>query len=387
MGHGVGVPALRQHGHRDDAADIPSRRDALVDPAIAASRAHRRVRRIVLVIGRLLVVLADQIRPLLRHLAAGPGLLADGVEDEAQAPGLVLGAAGLHVLHDPGVDADRDLLSRPACETRVARRRPPYRRRANRKPPGHPGIPADHDEHRRHRMQLPLPAASCQSRKPAVPILGQLVDGRRGVGHDQLGGQLGAITILLGPVLDPAPDIEIARLLRPGDVPGRQLGHLDQPGLDGIQEPEVGHDPGQGLAHLVTRALDEKGRGRQIHAQPDTLLAPAHQLVDAIQGLDPDRRLPGVLLRQPAPGPRPRSRPASGSPPGIPAPIGVMGLIVEDQPMRTAAAPRAQLLRGCASARRDPIRNNGSRWFHWPCRRCGSPASPRRCVPPAPHRR
>jgi hypothetical protein len=80
--HGIGVPALREHRHRDDAADVSARWDALVDPAVDPSVAGLPII-VPVVTGRLLVVLADEIGPLLRDLAPGPDLLADGVEAAA----------------------------------------------------------------------------------------------------------------------------------------------------------------------------------------------------------------------------------------------------------------------------------------------------------------
>ena len=116
--------------------------------------------------------------------------------------------------------------------------------------------------------------------------------------------------------------------------------NLHQPRLDRIQQAEVRHDPRKRLAHLVARALQVKRRRRQIHAQADAAPALAgRQLVYPVQPLDPDRRLAGVLLRQFLVVLQ-RTLLARC----IPAPIRVMRLVVEHQPMRAAALAAAQFL-------------------------------------------
>jgi hypothetical protein len=84
MGHGVGIPALGQHGDGHDATNIPPRRNALIQPFQGA---------VIVFAGDLFIVLADKFRPLFGNLAARPLRLAHGVEDEAQSPGFILRAA------------------------------------------------------------------------------------------------------------------------------------------------------------------------------------------------------------------------------------------------------------------------------------------------------
>ena len=202
----VGVPALGQHRHRDDAAHIPPRRNALVQP---------QQRAIVVVAGHLLVMLAHQLRPLLRHPAARPFGLAHRFQDKAQPPGFVLGAALLDILDHLRVDAHRHLLARRIAEpgrrlavAALTQRQPAMHLLGQRR------IAADHDEHRRHRMPMLRLGRRLPFQEPLPPFAGQQIDRRAGIPHHQRRRQLAAEAIGLRPDLHPAPDVEIRRLVR-----------------------------------------------------------------------------------------------------------------------------------------------------------------------------
>ena len=183
------VPALGEHRDRDNAAHIAPGRDTLVDPFQAA---------VVILVGDLFIVLADQIRPVLGHLAAGPFGFAHGIEDKTQAAGLVLRAAFLNVFDHPRVDPHRDFLARLVAEP--GRRLSvaafavgqPFVDRLR-----HPRVAADHDEHRRHRVLVLVFGESLPIPEALMPFLREQIDGGAGVGHHDLGRELGAVSVLL----------------------------------------------------------------------------------------------------------------------------------------------------------------------------------------------
>ena len=133
---------------------------------------------------------------------------------------------------------------------------------------------------------------------------------------------------------DPLPDVEVSCAVLPGRVGDRELRDLDQARLDRVRQPELADDPGEDPVRLGARARQVVRGGGEVDAEVD-----AAQPVDAVQPLDPDRRLLGelldrllverlVLLQE------------IGA--GLADPVGVVGLVVEHQDVALAADLAAQ---------------------------------------------
>ena len=128
---------------------------------------------------------------------------------------------------------------------------------------------------------------------------------------------------------NPLPDIEIAGDLGARAVAHRQLRNLHQPALDGVDQPEIADHPRKRPVRLLADTIQKVRGGRQVHAEVDSA-----QLVDAIQALDPHRRLGlvrqpllAVVLVQLVPVLRPLDLDA----------VGVVGFVVEHQQVLLAA--------------------------------------------------
>ena len=74
------------------------------------------------------------------------------------------------------------------------------------------------------------------------------------------------LAALLGQVLaDAQPEVAVGRLLAGHGVVGhRHAGHLDDAGLDGVDQGEIGNHPGKERAFGIARAAQEERRGRKI---------------------------------------------------------------------------------------------------------------------------
>ena len=116
---------------------------------------------------------------------------------------------------------------------------------------------------------------------------------------------------------DVTPEPEVLRVRPPGVIDGRQAGNLRDPALDGVDQAEVAHDPGERRALGVAAALDVERCGGEIDAQLD-----AASGVDRIESVDPDGRFLAVRL-----GVRRDSDVLSDRR----RPIGVVPLVVQDQ--------------------------------------------------------
>src|SRR5205085_642057 len=68
--------------------------------------------------------------------------------------------------------------------------------------------------------------------------------------------------------------------------------HLDDAALDGVEQPEIGDDPGKQLALTVSRAAQEERRRRQIVDRLDAELA-----LERLDTSDPDMRRLVVFFR------------------------------------------------------------------------------------------
>src|SRR3954462_9629175 len=132
-----------------------------------------------------------------------------------------------------------------------------------------------------------------------MPLCRKEVDWGTGVVHHNCRGQLGAIALFFSLGLNPAPDIEISCFIGPGDIPRRQLRNLNQTGFNGVEQPEIRDNPRKWLPNFISRALDIKGGRGEIDAQVNaTPAASSSKLVNAIEGLNPDRCFAVVFLRK-----------------------------------------------------------------------------------------
>src|SRR5262245_8449694 len=85
-------------------------------------------------------------------------------------------------------------------------------------------------------------------------------DRRGGVAHYFGNRDRTNMAVILRLPLDPAPNIEIARHIFARPILCRELRNLYEPGLDRLEQAEVGHYPRERLAHFVAAALDIKWR-------------------------------------------------------------------------------------------------------------------------------
>ena len=183
MRNGGGVPAFGQHGHADDAAHVTPRRHAGV----------QRQQRAGFVFQCLVVVPVHQRRVFLGHLVARPGGLADGFQQEAQAPGfVVLAAAFGDVFGHLAVHAHRPFPAR--CVSELFGRRAVGAAAVGQPVVqlfGQGRVAAHDDEDRRH---INLAVASIELSRPLggglPPFVGKLGDGLGRVAHQHIRGQL-----------------------------------------------------------------------------------------------------------------------------------------------------------------------------------------------------
>ena len=252
--HRIGVPTFGKHGDGYDAAHVPARRNALIDPLQGP---------VIVVTGGLVVVFSDKLRPFLGNLVARPFGLAHGIEDEAESSGLVLGTAFLDILDDLRVDADSDFLTRRVPE--------PSRRYTiavipMRQPGmnflGDGGIAANHNEDWRDRMLMLLLGKLLPFEKPPTPVGRQDIDRRAGIVHHKLGRQRRAVAVFFGLGLHPSPDIEVSRLFGPAHVSRGQLRDFDQSGFNRVEKAKVTDDPRKGFPNFVARTLYVERGGR-----------------------------------------------------------------------------------------------------------------------------
>ena len=270
VGDRAAIPALGKHAHADDAPHVST---GWVEGAIE-------------LLGQFLEAVGVD-RPALA--IARPVGLAHGVEGEPHPPRLVaLGLAGVGLVHLLGVHADR--IDRPVA---VAERVDLYGWDARRglvlgepfvDDLGDRRVLADQNEHRRAGF-----AALGPLRGRGLPEPAQ--HGDRGVRplEDRLGLGIGSLAAALGRGQlgqDPVPDVEVTRDRRPGRVADRELGNLDQPRLDGVDQAEVAHDPRERPVGLLPDPAKEVRGCREVDADVD-----ATELLDAVQPVDPDRRL------------------------------------------------------------------------------------------------
>src|SRR6185437_9523108 len=101
---------------------------------------------------------------------------------------------------------------------------------------------------------------------------------------------------------DLRPEFEILGVGTTGIVgpPGRVLHgepwYLRDAGLDRIDQAEVAHEPGEGLALRVAAPLDVERRGRQVDGHGDAGPSIAQAVVDPVEPLEPHTGLDGFVF-------------------------------------------------------------------------------------------
>ena len=131
------------------------------------------------------------------------------------------------------------------------------------------------------------------------------------------------------PGQNPAPDVEVAGNGAAAGIANCELRDFYQTGFDRVDQPEITHHPGERPVGVLPHPAQIVGGCRQVDALIDATV-----LVDAVQAVDPYRRLPiellavvlvaeqillaFVLFR-------------------APDAVGVMGLVVHDQDVALAA--------------------------------------------------
>jgi hypothetical protein len=123
--------------------------------------------------------------------------------------------------------------------------------------------------------------------KGAQGGFGLLIDGI-GLGPFGLAGQAAAGADAL---VDELPETEVGGFGAAGGVGDGQARDLDDAGFDGVDEAEIGDEPGEWAAFLVTGAGDVERGGGEVDAEAD-----ARGLVDAVESLDPNGRFFAVGL-------------------------------------------------------------------------------------------
>ena len=232
--------------------------------------------------------------PLL--VVARPVTLADGVESESHPARLVaLGALDLGLRDDFRIDADRVSRAVSVPQPVEVSRRDAGGRISLGEPvvddPGELRVLADEDENRRPLVvallgPIPPELLPCEREQPDR-VLRVLQHG--------FGLRVRAFPSALGGgelAHDPAPDVEVRGLLLPARVGVRELRDLDQAGLDRVREAEVAYDPREDPVRVLAGPCEVVRRRRKVDAEVD-----AAMLVDAVEAVDPDRRLVRELVR------------------------------------------------------------------------------------------
>ena len=326
VGHGAGVPSLGQHRDAHDATDL------LAELAGLADGVHHFAEQVF--VGQILGVAARE-----------PGAVL-GLElvDLQGGDLLELGAHRIARFQLLAVDQDRERSGFPSPVFDVAEKGKlagNRNRRAVREgslPSADVvedqlrdvGVVADDDEDGRSLVAgpfrlalLPLAVAGFIVAVEAMESPLQL-DRQLGLASDRLGS-----SALAGKFLpDSRPEVAVGRLLPLHRVVGDgNAGNLDDARLDGVDEREVGDDPGEEVPFPIARAAEEEGGRRQVVEAAD-----ADLVADGFQPRDPDPGFLVPLLGFGAVFPLERLGLAVGL-----APVAVMGLVVDDDDVPLAA--------------------------------------------------
>ena len=260
MGHGVGVPALAQHGHRDDAAyrftepsrfpdgvhDLPEQvlvtdvlgltavagaLDDVLPKALDFGRRHPAKARIEGIAGLELFAVDEEGTGAAERAAVVvevPEQLQASVLEDARAVILLAVEAGDVVVYQHGRG----------------------------------GVVADHDEARWHGKARLIPESECLLVVPVDGVECGSKLGRKAQGIERTGlsaapfGHAGS---------DVFPQLAVhGHLVARYVVRDRDARQLDDAALDGAHEGEVAHRPGKQGALRVAGAAEKEGRGGEV---------------------------------------------------------------------------------------------------------------------------